>query len=166
MHVVEKLQPLFKETVLYFYNPNIHPTQEYEKRLSAIKNIAELYALKIIGEEYDHAKWHKYIKGYENEKEGGARCPLCYRIRLAETAKKAKELGFDYFATTLSISPHKKAVIINEIGREEAKKYNLEFLEDDFKKQDGFKKTNELAKKYNIYRQNYCGCLFSLRDRG
>ena len=105
------------------------------------------------------------VKGLENEKEGGARCPVCFKLRLKKTAEKAKELGFDIFTTTLSVSPYKNAEILNEIGKAVANEVGIEYLEANFKKKDGYKRSIELSRQYNLYRQNYCGCKFSKRDR-
>ena len=110
---------------------------------------------------YDNQKYEKAIQGLEHEKEGGARCHICYRLRLEETAKLAKEKGFDYFTTTLSISPYKNAKVLNEIGEELAKNYNVNYLYADFKKKNGYKRSIELSRIYNLYRQDYCGCEYS-----
>ena len=104
------------------------------------------------------------VKGLENEKEGGARCPVCFALRLRKTAQKAKSLGFDVFATTLTVSPYKNSTIINSIGKQIEKEEGIEFYDGNFKKQDGYKKSIEFSKKYNLYRQNYCGCIFSQRE--
>ena len=113
--------------------------------------------------DYESEKFYDAVKGYENEREGGARCAICFKLRLKETAKKAKELGFDLFGTTLTVSPHKNAELINSIGLGLEKEIGEKFLESNFKKQNGYKRSVELSKQNNIYRQNYCGCEFALK---
>lgn len=154
------------ETVLYFYNPNIYPPGEHKKRLAEAKKIAKKFRLKIIDEKYDHKLWLEKIKGRENDPERGERCLVCYKERLEKTALTAKKIGFSFFATTLTTSPHKDAAAIMKIGQEAGKKYGVNFLEKDFKKQDGFKKSANLTKDLGLYRQNYCGCEFSQRPEG
>lgn len=153
---------------IFYYNPNIHPEEEYLLRKSEqIKLVEKLNAegenIKIVDVEYDPENFMKYVCGLENEKEGGARCTKCFRLRLEKTAKVAKEKGFDIFGTTLTVSPHKNATIINQIGKEIEEEFGIKFLVADFKKKDGFKKSIELSRKYDLYRQVYCGCLFSSR---
>jgi len=187
----------------FFYNPNIHPQAEYDKRLQDVKNQSDKLNIPLIQGDYDKDKWFKMVKGHEGDPEGGTlsvpnrhakragqRCLKCYTMRLEQTAKIATSNGrlanvchptglknnqvncsgdspisdtvnFDIFTTTLTISPHKKAEIINKIGQDTAKKYQTKFLSADFKKQDGFKHACEIAKKENFYRQDYCGCIFS-----
>jgi predicted adenine nucleotide alpha hydrolase (AANH) superfamily ATPase len=161
-HVIEKLKDDFELTA-FFYNPNIYPYDEYEKRKTAVKDYCVKKSIPFIEGKYDNEEWLAKTQGLENEPEGGKRCALCYEIRLKATAKKAKELGYDYFGTTLSISPHKKADTINNIGKKYAKQYNLNFFEADWKKEEGFKKTSAICKKEGFYRQNYCGCVYSVR---
>ena len=151
------------EPIVYFYNPNIHPNEEYEIR----KNELEKYCLKqgyelIIGD-YDTEAWQSFISGLENEPEKGLRCNRCFEFRLKETAKKALAMNIKCFTTTLTVSPHKISKNIFKVGNEIAKEKGLEFIEFDFKKNNGFLKTMELAKKNNFYRQKYCGCLYSIR---
>jgi hypothetical protein len=112
---------------------------------------------------YDVEDWLRRVKGQEGDEEGGERCRICYRMRLEETAKKAKEMGFNFFATTLTISPHKKAKVINDLGAELGQKYKLRFYEADFKKKDGFKRSVTLSREHGMRRQSYCGCVFSMR---
>ncbi|MDD4352208.1 MAG: epoxyqueuosine reductase QueH [Candidatus Gracilibacteria bacterium] len=162
-YVEQVLRPNF-EVSLYYFNPNIHPKAEYQTRLAELKKYAAKYEINFIEAAYQPETWFAYIKGYEEEPEGGERCRLCYRMRLEATAKYAKENGFEHFTSTLSISPHKKSAWINEIGKELAEKYALNFLEADFKKQDGFKKSCEVSKEEGFYRQTYCGCVYSQRD--
>ena len=144
----------------FFSNSNIEPEAEYLKRLDAAKKQADILGFEFIEDEYTPHKWLGYIKGFESEPENGKRCSLCYKFRLEKTFLYAKENGFDYFTTTLTISPHKNSKVINETGISTSKD---RFLCEDFKKKDGFKKTIEISKKNGIYRQNYCGCRFSLR---
>jgi predicted adenine nucleotide alpha hydrolase (AANH) superfamily ATPase len=162
--VIERLSPSYEVTG-FFYNPNIHPRREYELRLSELERFSKEEGFRYIPGEYDIKDWFGKTKGLEKEPEGGKRCKVCYRIRLEETAKAAKERGFDMFTTTLTISPHKNASIINSIGRELKRKYGIKFLSKDFKKKDGFKKSVEHSKKHGLLRQDYCGCVFSKLER-
>jgi predicted adenine nucleotide alpha hydrolase (AANH) superfamily ATPase/VanZ family protein len=149
--------------ILYFYNPNIYPETEYQKRLQEAEKIAKKFKLKIIAEKYNHKLWLKKIKGRENDPERGERCLICYKDRLEATAIKAQEINFPFFTTTLTTSPHKDAKAIIKIGEKIGEKYKVNFLGKDFKKQNGFKKSACLAKELGLYRQNYCGCEFSRR---
>lgn len=158
---VANLLKLKYKLTLFYYNPNIHPKIEYEKRLDEMKKFAKINKIDLIVGNYDMKFWFDKTKGYANEPERGRRCKICYYERLDEAAKYAKEKGFDIFGTTLSISPHKSAEMINSIGEELCKKYGVEFLKEDFKKKDGFKKSLQLSDEYNFYRQDYCGCLYS-----
>ncbi len=161
-YVITYLKDYFDITVLY-YNPNIEPEDEYIKRKNEqIKLINLLNAnIKLLDIDYDNEAFRNKVVGYENEKEGGARCHLCYELRLDKTASIAKEKDYEYFCTTLTVSPYKNAKVINELGEKLEKKYNIKWLYSDFKKKDGYKKSIILSKEYNLYRQNYCGCLFS-----
>lgn len=161
-YVISKLQKDFEITAFY-YNPNIYPKSEYQKRLSEFKKYSHKIKLPLIEGKYNNQDWFNLTKGYEKEPERGKRCYLCYRMRLTETARKAQENNFDYFTTDLSISPHKDTTKINQIGQELESQYGIKFLEADFKKANGFKKSIELSRKENFYRQNYCGCLYSQR---
>jgi len=161
LEVIKELSEEFGEVIPYFYNPNIEPKKEYEKRLIFARKAAEIFGKKLIIGKYDNRNWRNFVAGFENEPEGKKRCELCFKMRLENSAKFAKENKCDFFTTTLTISPHKNAKIINKIGQELADKYKINFLAKDFKKEDGFKKTTILAKKYDFYHQNYCGCLFS-----
>lgn len=154
------------DITLFFYNPNIHPAEEYTYRASELKRLVREMGLSIpvIEAENDTESFYALAKGKENVREGGARCFDCYRLRLEKTAALAKEKGFDYFTTTLSISPLKNAAKLREIGLELEEKYGIKNLPSDFKKKEGYKKSIELSKKYNLYRQNYCGCEFSKRE--
>lgn len=147
----------------FFYNPNIHPEEEYNRRLEELIKFAEFKNYPLIVQEDLPEIWFESIKGLEGEKEGGSRCERCFRLRLEKTAIYAKENNFDGFTTVLSISPHKNSAVINQIGKELSEKFGIYFLEENFKKNEGFKKSLELSKEYNLYRQSYCGCVFSHR---
>ena len=162
---LEKTTPYFDVSVFYF-NPNITDSKEYIKRLEEQKTfVSTVYGerVKVIEGEYDINVFLNAVKGKEKDLEGGERCKICYLLRLEETAEKAKELGFDYFTTTLSVSPYKNAKWLNAIGEELALKYGVNYLYADFKKGGGYLKSIELSKEYNLYRQDYCGCEFSKR---
>lgn len=164
---LEYLNKYFKITVFY-YNPNISPKAEFDKRLAEEKRLLLSMpfenAVDIIEGEYDYNAFLKISSGLEDCPEGGERCFRCYRLRLEETARLAKEKGFDYFCTTLSISPLKNAQKINEIGYQTAERFKVAWLPSDFKKKEGYKRSIELSKQYDLYRQNFCGCAFSKRD--
>lgn len=164
--VLERLINYFDITVLY-YNPNIYPEEEYQKRLETQKQIINKIAkdVKLLEIGYNEEEFNQIAKGLENEKEGGKRCPKCYNLRLEKTAQIAKENNFDYFCTTLSVSPYKDSEKLNKIGKILEQKYNVKYLYSDFKKKDGYKRSNELAKEYNLYRQDYCGCKYSKKER-
>lgn len=166
-YCLEYLSNYFSITV-YYYNPNIYPESEYSHRSAEVKRLISEMNLKnkvsFIEGEFNPQEFYTCVKGLEKEKEGGERCFKCYRLRLESTAKLAKELGFDYFTTTLSISPLKKAYKINEIGEEIGEIYNVRHLPSDFKKKEGYKRSIELSKEHDLYRQNYCGCVFSTRQ--
>lgn len=159
---VERLRQEGHQFSGYFYNPNIQPPAEYLKRLGQAEQLAREQNFSLILGDYDVDSWFTRMRGLEDEPEGGRRCAGCFRLRLKETAKTAKEKGFNAFTTTLTLSPHKNTQVINEIGQDIDKAL---FLARDFKKQDGFKRAQELSKKYNLYHQNYCGCLYSLNQR-
>lgn len=163
-YVLEALTPYFRVTVLY-YNPNIQPREEYDLRLeNQRKIIAALPTpskVDILECDYDGEKYDEAVKGLEAEPEGGARCTICFRLRLEETAKRASELGYDFFCTTLTVSPHKDAERLNQIGKALGERYGVSFLPSDFKKREGYKRSIQLSKEYDLYRQDYCGCLFS-----
>lgn len=166
-YVLEYLSAYFDIT-LFFYNPNISPESEYDFRASELNRLINEMPLenkpKIIVCDYDSSPFFEIAKGLEDLSEGNERCFLCYRLRLEETAKYAKQNGFDYFCTTLSISPHKNANKLNEIGDELSQKYGIEYLYSDFKKKNGYIRSITLSKEYNLYRQNYCGCVFSKKQ--
>ena len=149
------------EPVVYFYNPNIYPDEEYQKRLEAEKKLCEYHNCELIIEKYNQQEFYETVKGLESEPERGKRCDVCFKLRLERTAKKAKELDIDSFTTSIVISPHKNFQKLTEIGEDIAKEYDLKYLAVDFKKKDGFLKTNKIANSLNLYCQNYCGCEFS-----
>ncbi|MGN0329008.1 MAG: epoxyqueuosine reductase QueH [Lachnospira sp.] len=161
---IEFLSRYFYVTVFY-YNPNISYEEEYRKRVEEqirfIREFPAKYKVDFIEGDYETHKFYETVKGLENCREGGERCFKCYRLRLEKTAKLAKEKGFDYFTTTLTISPLKNSLKLNEIGLELGKQYEVEYLLSDFKKKEGYKRSIELSKEYNLYRQNYCGCIYS-----
>ena len=162
-YVLEYLNTLFDIT-LYFYNPNISPENEYKFRASELKRLVaemKLSSVKTIVEEYDPNTFFELAKGLEGLPEGGERCFKCYRLRLEKAIQYAKLLNFDYVTTTLTISPHKNAAVLNEIGGELAEKYGVAYLFSDFKKNNGYKRSCELSALYGLYRQNYCGCVYS-----
>ncbi len=166
-HVLEFLSPYFSIYLLY-YNPNISPAEEYEKRREELRRLIREMPLKgeatLLPCDYRGEDFSKLSRGLENEPEGGARCLKCYRLRLEEAAREAKRLSCDYFTTTLSISPLKNARALNEIGEEVGKKWGVAHLPADFKKQDGYKRSIELSREYGLYRQDYCGCICSKEE--
>jgi predicted adenine nucleotide alpha hydrolase (AANH) superfamily ATPase len=167
-HVIDLLTEYFDITILY-YNPNIEPYEEYSKRKEEeIRFISEYPSknkLTILDCDHENDIFHECVKGLESEKEGGARCIKCYHLRLEKAAKLASELSFDYFATTLTVSPLKNSEKLNQIGEYLSKIYNVKYLYSDFKKKEGYKHSIELAKEYNLYRQDYCGCIYSKQER-
>lgn len=165
---LERLSNFFKITIIY-YNPNITEEKEYLKRLEELKNFIQKikvkYPINIIDTRYNPKEFFEISKGLEKEKERGKRCYNCYELRLEETAKVAKENNFDFFATTLTLSPYKKTDWLNEIGENLSNKYQTSYLYSDFKKKNGYKRSIELSKEYNLYRQDYCGCIYSKLER-
>lgn len=168
-YVIEYLSDYFSITVFY-YNPNIYPDEEYFHRSAEQQRlISELpvkHPVSFVEGDFDKQRFYGAVKGLEQLPEGGTRCEKCYALRLLETAKQAKTRGFDYFATTLTISPLKNARTINTIGEQIGEKYKVSYLCSDFKKKNGFKRSTELSAQYGMYRQNYCGCVFSQRREG
>ena len=166
-YTLEYLSNYFDITV-YYYNPNISPKQEFDKRFNEQKRLIDSlpakHKIKLVEGEYNYDDFLNIAKGLENVAEGGERCFNCYRMRLESTAKIAKAQGYDYFCTTLSISPLKNSRKINEIGYETAEKYDIKWLPSDFKKREGYKRSIELSKEYNLYRQNFCGCVYSKKE--
>ncbi len=165
-YVLEYLSEYFKITVFY-YNPNIYPESEYTKRIAEqqklIRDMEFRYPVSFLAGKYDKEKFYEMAAGMEDLKEGGARCMKCYELRLSEAARQAVAGGFDYFTTTLSISPMKNAQKLNEIGIRVGEEYGVKYLISDFKKKNGYKRSIELSKEYGLYRQDYCGCEFSMR---
>ena len=162
-YCLEYLHEHFNITVL-FYNPNIYPESEYTTRENELLRLVEEFGfndIKVIKTDFNPDEFYSAVKGYEDCKEGGERCKICYRLRLERTAKEAAKNGFQYFCTTLSISPLKSAEALNTIGLELAKEYGVKYLLSDFKKKEGYKRSIELSKEHNLYRQDYCGCVFS-----
>ena len=160
---IERLSEFFDITVLY-YNPNIEPIEEYIRRKETQLQLLKQLNIKYIDSPYDNDKFRSLTKCLSCEPEGGKRCPVCFGLRLKYTAKIAKENNFDYFTTTLTVSPHKDSQLINKIGLQIGKNFGIQYLLSDFKKRDGYKRSLELCKKYCLYRQNYCGCLYSKWD--
>jgi epoxyqueuosine reductase len=150
------------EVTLFYYNPNIYPESEYIKRLEDIKKFSESFEAVLITGDYNYQDWDNYIAGLEDEIEGQKRCEKCFIFRLRETANVAKLKKFDYFTSTMSISPHKNYELINNIGKNMEKAYGIFYIESNFKKKDGFNKSNKISKKFDFYRQNYCGCKYSI----
>ena len=167
-YVLEYLSDFFEITVFY-YNPNIYPESEYTKRLleqqALLSNMHFTHPVSFIAGSYDKEKFYEMSEGLEHLKEGGERCHKCYELRLAQTARMAVKGGFDYFTTTLSISPMKNAGKLNEIGTDVASRYGVKYLQSDFKKKNGYKRSIELSKKHGLYRQDYCGCEFSIENK-
>ena len=161
-HCISVLDPFFDITVFY-YNPNISPLDEYLHRLNEEKRfLAEAYPhIKVVEVGYDNQKFEDMAKGLEYAVEGGERCKKCYRQRLEKSAEYAKQNGYDYFTTTLTVSPYKHSATLNQIGEEVASQFGTKYLVSDFKKQNGYQHSIELSHKYNLYRQDYCGCRFS-----
>lgn len=167
-YTIEYLSQYFSITVFY-YNPNISEQAEYEKRkaeqIRLINSMPVKNKVRFLACGYDSGEFFDIAKGYEDCREGGERCFRCYRLRLEKTARAARDNGFDYFCTTLSISPLKNAQKINQIGYETEKKYGVAWLPSDFKKREGYKRSIELSRAFDLYRQNYCGCIYSKRER-
>lgn len=165
-YVLEYLSNYFAITIFY-YNPNIYPEDEYRRRVKEQEDLIRAMNLKnsvlFVEGDYEPRKYYDLVKGHEKDPEGGDECFICYGMRLKEAAKAAKEGGYEYFTTTLTISPHKNAAKLNEIGEEVAALYGVSFLPSDFKKRNGYKRSIELSKEYGLYRQDYCGCVYSIR---
>ncbi|MCR5369726.1 MAG: epoxyqueuosine reductase QueH [Clostridium sp.] len=166
-YVLEYLSRYFRIT-LFYYNPNIFPAEEYAARVREVKRLLESlpakYPVRFEEGTYDPDSFFRAVRGHEQDPERGERCTICYRMRLSEAARLAAEGGYDYFTTTLSISPLKDAGRLNAIGDEEGKRYGVQHLHADFKKKDGYRRSIELSKEYGLYRQNYCGCIFSKQE--
>lgn len=169
---IERLSQFYDITVFY-YNPNIYPHEEYLKRKSEQLRFIDILnktyndlSIGFLDCDYESEKFYDAVKGLEDEPEGGARCPVCFKLRLEKTAIMAKKLNFDIFGTTLTVSPHKNADLINSIGINLQNKHDIKFLQANFKKGDGYKRSIEISKQLDIYRQNYCGCEFALKNDG
>lgn len=163
--VLERLREHFSITILY-YNPNIYPPQEYHRREQELERFlqdAGMSGIPLIELPYDPQEFYTAVKGLEAEPERGERCTVCYRLRMEQAARYAAAHGFDWFTTTLSISPVKDPVRINQIGQELAQKYGVAHLPSEFRKKNGYKRSLELSAEYGLYRQDYCGCVFSVR---
>lgn len=170
-YVLLYLRQYFKVTVFY-YNPNITEAAEYQKRvveqkrlIEALNTLEDGYRIECVEGIYEPESFYRLVKGFETCPEGGDRCKLCFRQRLTATAVYAKENGFDYFATTLTVSPLKNAETLNTLGLELANEYRISYLVSDFKKKNGYQQSIELSKQYDLYRQDYCGCAFSKAER-
>lgn len=165
-YVLEYLSRYFDITVLY-YNPNIYPPEEFGKRAAEQVRLADEmnleHPVKVVVADYDADEFYSAVRGREGDPEGGARCRICFELRLGKAADYASKHGFDYFTTTLSISPLKNAAVISEVGAHMAEKYGVAYLFSDFKKRGGYKRSCELSAQYGLYRQDYCGCVFSVR---
>lgn len=164
---LERLAQWFDLTILY-YNPNIYPPAEYHRREAELERFVQQagYRFPVVELPYDPQEFYDSVKGLEQEPEKGERCTVCYRLRLEQTARYAAEQGFAWFCTTLSISPMKDPVRINDLGRELGEKYGVRFLPSEFRKKDGYKRSLQLSEQYGLYRQDYCGCVFSKQERG
>ena len=167
-YVLEALNAAFDIDVFY-YNPNIAPRAEYDRRVEELERLAASmpheHALRVTVGNYDNAGFMALCKGHEQDPEGGARCELCFRMRLGQAARQAAKMGCDYFTTSLTISPLKDARLLNAIGREMGEREGVAWLPSDFKKKNGYKRSCELSREYGLYRQDYCGCVFSKLER-
>lgn len=167
-YCIEYLSQFFYVTVFY-YNPNIYPDEEYYHRVKEqqrfIKEFPTKYPVKFIEGDYDKSSFYEIAKGLEKEPEKGKRCHRCYDLRLRRTAAVAKEKGFDFFSTTLTISPMKDSQVLNEIGASIGTELGVDWLYSDFKKREGYKRSTEISKEYDMYRQDYCGCVYSYNER-
>jgi len=150
----------------FFFNPNIHPAEEYARRLEALGKLVEAFPFALETEEGGEQEWEEAVAGLAGEPEGGRRCEACIRLRLARTAARARELGIPAFSTVLTVSPRKDAAMVNRIGREEARREGLLFVEADMKKRDGFRTSVAISKRLGLYRQTFCGCRYAQRTSG
>ena len=161
--VYPQVSPYFDVSILY-YNPNIYPKEEYDKRLENLKIVNKHWPFKLIECEYDESVYLCQVKGFEGEKEGGKRCEICFKNRMRKAAEYAKENGYDIFTTTLSVSPYKNSELLNEIGNNLEDELGMRYLYSNFKKHGGYKESIRISKEFGLYRQNYCGCRFSLNE--
>lgn len=165
--LIEELKKKF-EPILFFYNPNVHPFEEYSKRRQAVQELAKIYEVQLVEGIYEQEKWLARVKGLENEPEGGKRCAVCFEMRLKETALFAQKSGINFFTATLALSPHKNEEVINGMGLAAEKETKVGFLNTEklgIEKKDIWQKTRVLAKTHGFYHQNYCGCFFSFQKR-
>ena len=165
--VLERLNEAF-EIELFYYNPNIAPEEEFRRRAEEARRLVSqmpLESVRVIEGPYDAERFYALVRGHEGDPEGGARCAICFEMRLRRTAEFAREIGADYFTTTLSISPLKDSQLLNELGARIAEEAGVRYLHSDFKKKDGYKRSCALSEEYGLYRQDYCGCAFSRRER-
>ncbi len=162
--VVRRLKDEY-EVVGFFYNPNIYPIDEYQRRLAEVQRLATSRDVSIEVGGYDHPRFLELVRGLEDEPEGGGRCRVCFRMRLEQTARKAVETGCLVAASTLTIGPNKRADVINPIGRDVCAAHGVGFMEADWKKKDGFRRSVKMSRELDLYRQDYCGCEFSMRSR-
>ena len=162
--VIRRLRDEY-EVVGYYYNPNIYPEEEYNKRLMEVQRLSALWRVLADAMPYEHGRFLEAARGLEGEPEGGKRCEACFRLRLETTARAAAANGCTVVASTLTIGPQKRAAVVNVVGREACAAHGVRFLEADWKKQDGYKHSIELSRDLGLYRQHYCGCEFSLRPR-
>jgi len=160
--VIKRLKDGYEITG-FFYNPNIFPEEEYQCRLEEAQKVVQNWKINLLTREYEHRVFLSEVRGLENEPEGGKRCEICFRLRLEKSALQAKELGCALLASTLTIGPNKNAEVINRIGKEVCAPLGIDFLEADWKKNDGFRQSVELSRKLGLYRQHYCGCEFSIK---
>lgn len=149
--------------IVYFYNPNIYPEEEYQKRLTAQKTLCKHFGTEFIEGEYNPSDYYSFVQGLENEPEKGMRCYKCFELRLRKTAEFCIKSGIKNFTTSIVISPHKNYKVLSQIGKTISEEYGLSYIDIDFKKKDGFLKTNKISRELGLYRQNYCGCKFALR---
>ena len=167
-YVMEYLSKYFDITI-YYYNPNIDTKEEFDKRTNEVNRLVKeadfAKGVEVVVAPYEKEKFEEIAKGLENEKEGGARCKKCYYLRLRKSCEYAKENNFDYFTTTLTISPYKDAEALNNIGKKLEEEFGIKYLYSDFKKKNGYKRSIELSKIFNLYRQDYCGCIYSKIER-
>ena len=163
--VIERLESEGYQVTGYFYNPNIQPDEEYVRRLNESRSYAKTAGIELIEGEYDLKIWNELTEDHGDEPEGGTRCKICYGLRLQKTAEKTDELNYDIFTTTLSISPYKNVEMINRIGNDIAEKLTVNFLESDFKKKNGYKRSLDLCRDHDLYRQDYCGCIYSREEK-
>lgn len=162
---ISLLKDMGYSVVVYFYNPNIYPQEEYQKRLDAETKLCTHFGCNLIIGEYETEVYYNFVAGLENEPEKGLRCDKCFELRLKKTAQKCVELGINEFTTSMVISPHKNYEKLTKIGKDIAQEYNLQYFSLNFRKNDGFLKTNQISKDLGLYRQNYCGCKFALSKK-